>query len=100
MTERKIRIYADRNAGTSRTIDLYLDPDGTIRLSGGDVGLAPQAAFGDSDYEFWVNIPPENVATLCFALLRDKLSGEARAVDMLNDYCKTEAIACSFDTWR
>ena len=99
MSQDQARLYASQGGAISRTIDLYRNADGSIKVEGGDVGKPVEEFFGDSGYEFWTTIKAENVPALCFALLRDKLSGDRRAVETLRDYCKAQGIEAEFGTW-
>jgi len=83
----KIRIYEDKVPGASRTIDLIAKADGGIRLCGGDVGQRVLEMLGDSDWEFWVEIPASSMQGLAFALLRDRLADRGEAWSELTDYC-------------
>lgn len=100
MERKAIRLFEHKGERVSRSIDLYLNEDGSMKVSGGDVGRAVKGNFGSSDYEFWVTIAPENIGHLCFALLRDKLADDPSAVDHLRDYCEAEGIKNEFGVWR
>lgn len=96
---KQVRLYAHRGERSSRTVDLYLNEDGAIKVEGGDVGPAVEQAFGDSDYEFWATVAPDEVKNLCFALLMERLKEDASAVDTLRDFCKEHNIECKFGNW-
>lgn len=99
MAEKSTRVFASQGESISRTIDIYLEADGSLKVEGGDVGKGVEEFWGDSDYEFWTKIAPDDVPALCFALLRDKLSGDRNAVETAQDYCKAEGIKADFGTW-
>lgn len=82
-----------------RSIMITLEPNGTIMMDTQDIGPAVQQVFGDSDYEFWVRIPPEAVGRLAFALLKKLYAGRERAVDELRDLCAAEGIPHEGGTW-
>ncbi|MDE1937705.1 MAG: hypothetical protein KGI68_01675 [Alphaproteobacteria bacterium] len=75
-----------------RSVNLSVDADGSIRLQAQDMGKHVEAIWGDSDYEFWVNVPPAEIRKLAFALLREKYAGREGAVDEFRSFCKQEAI--------
>ncbi|QIQ87084.1 hypothetical protein [Erythrobacter sp.] len=97
--EKTVRLYSDQNAQSRRTIDLTLRANGSIRLEAGDVGPLVERMFGDGDYEFWVTVEPDAVAALCFALLQDRFSGDANAIDHLRSFCEAEGVRCDFGSW-
>jgi hypothetical protein len=43
-----------------RSIMLTLEPNGTIMVDTQDMGPLVQQVFGDSDYEFWIRVPPRS----------------------------------------
>ena len=89
-------IAEDRSSGTSITIALTASEDGGINLSGQDVGEAPKRAFGSSDYEYGLAIPPEGLSKLVIALLAERYAGQLRAVSQLRAFCETNEIPHSF----
>ncbi len=82
-----------------RSIQLQLQADGAIRMHAYDRGPTAALTFGRDEYEFWVTIPPAEVAKLAFVLLKEKFSGRLQAVTELRDFCKTHEIVNAFDTW-
>lgn len=89
-----------RQEGTEfRSVRLSLKDDGAILMDAQDMGPLVEKVWGDSDYEFWVHVPPEAVGTLAFELLREKYAGQLGAVDAFRDWCKTHGIAHEFDSW-
>jgi hypothetical protein len=82
-----------------RSIMVTLEPNGTVMMDTQDMGPAVQQVFGDSDYEFWVRIPPEAVGRLAFALLKKLYTGRDRAVDELRDLCAAEGIPHEGGSW-
>ncbi|MCB2065510.1 MAG: hypothetical protein KDE15_02590 [Erythrobacter sp.] len=93
------RIAEQDLPGNRRTIDLHLNADGSLRLEGGDVGSQVEEVWGDSDYEFWVDIPASAVGRLAFALLAERLDGDPGAVDALAAFCQQHAVPCEGGTW-
>ncbi len=75
-----------------RSVNLSIDADGSIRLQAQDMGKLVEEIWGDSDYEFWVHVPPAEIRKLAFALLRQKYAGREGAVDEFRSFCKREAI--------
>src|SRR5665213_3536827 len=75
-----------------RTIRLSVNADGSAHLDAQDMGTSVQEVWGDSDYEFWVDVPATALRKLVFALLREKYVGRDGAVDEFAAFCKREDI--------
>lgn len=73
---RSVRLF-ERRGATSIFIDAEIDADGTVVVSGQDIGEAPSAAFGGSDHEYWVHLPVAQKPALLAALRRE---AEARGL--------------------
>lgn len=97
---RTLRLYQDTNPMARRTIDLIAEADGSITLSGGDIGQLVADHFGDSDWEFWTKIPAVAVQRLALALLFEKLNGQAEAWEELKSFCTTNHILHSSGDWH
>jgi len=89
-----------RQDGTmARSVRLTVKPDGSIKIDAQDTGKYVEGTWGDSDYEFWVDVPAGALAKLAFALLRDRYAGHAGAVDAFRDFCKKEQIDHKWGSW-
>jgi len=89
-----------RQEGTEfRSVYLSLEDDGAIKLDAQDMGPTVTQFWGDSDYEFWVRVPPASLPKLAFELLREKFSGQLGAVDAFRDWCRTHGVEHEFDSW-
>ncbi|MDE2182182.1 MAG: hypothetical protein KGJ78_04100 [Alphaproteobacteria bacterium] len=88
---------ACRKGSNARFVRLIRQDDGTIRMETQDLGGA--AIAGEDEYEFWVTVAPDELATLAFELLRERFAGRLDAVDAFRDWCKAHAIAHKFDNW-
>lgn len=82
-----------------RSVRLQLQADGGIRLHAYDRGPTAQLTFGREEYEFWVTIPPAEVAKLAGVLLKEKFGGRLQAVTELRDFCRQHEIVNEFGTW-
>lgn len=82
-----------------RSVHLQLEPDGAIRLHAYDKGATAALTFGRDEYEFWVTVPPGEVAKLARVLLAEKYRGRMQAVTEFRDFCKQNEIVNAFDTW-
>ena len=82
-----------------RSVRLQLQADGGVRLHAYDKGAAAKLTFDRDEYEFWVTVPPAQVARLAFALLAEKFGGRVQAVTEFRDFCKKHEIVNEFSTW-
>jgi hypothetical protein len=82
-----------------RSVQLQLQADGAIRMHAYDRGPTASLTFGRDEYEFWVTIPPAEVAKLALVLLKEKFGGRLQAVTELRDFCKQHEIVNEFGTW-
>lgn len=49
----------DTSGATKFFVDALVNDVSDLVLKGQDVGAAPMAMFGDSDYEYWVTVPAD-----------------------------------------
>lgn len=97
MTERNIEIA--RQEGTEfRSVRLSLKDDGAIVMDAQDMGPSVDEVWGDSDYEFWVHVPPAAVGMFAFELLREKYLGQSGAVDAFRSWCTAHGIEHKFES--
>src|SRR5208282_2433016 len=75
-----------------RSVRLSVDADGSVKLDTQDMGKLVQEIWGDSDYEFWIDVPATALPKLVFALLREKYAGRDKAVDEFRVFCERETI--------
>ncbi len=87
----RLRLYEKRGE-TSIFIDVEIDDNGNVFMSGQDVGEAPKKFWGDSDYEYWTIVKQEQKDLLLLSLIKDKFGGNAKAVSNFNDYLTKEGI--------
>ena len=89
-----------RQEGTEfRSVHLSLEDDGAIKMDAQDIGPTVTEFWGESDYEFWVRVPPTSLPKLAFELLREKFAGQLGAVDALRSWCEAHGIEHEFDSW-
>ena len=82
-----------------RSVRLSVNADGSVRLEAQDMGKVVEEIWGDSDYEFWTDVPASALCKLAFALLREKYVGRERAVDEFRAFCEKEEIEHRWDSW-
>ncbi len=75
-----------------RSVRLSVTADGSVRLDAQDMGKFVEEVWGDSDYEFGVDVPATALRKLVFSLLREKYAGRSGAVDEFRAFCKREDI--------
>lgn len=90
---------ARRDGTEFRSVRLTVEDDGAIKMDAQDMGPTVTQVWGDSDYEFWVHVPPTSVSKLAFELLREKFAGQLGAVDDFRNWCKAHAIEHEFGSW-
>jgi hypothetical protein len=81
------------------SIHAQLRADGGLRLEGDDVGQRVQEIWGDSDYEYWVDVPASEIGRLVLLLLKEKYDGDTEAVSKFRTFCESNGIAHSFFNW-
>ena len=90
---------ARRDGTEFRSVRLYAEADGSLKMLAQDMGPMVEKTWGDDDYEFWVTIPASGVRHLAQALLREKYTGRLDAVDDLRRFCEANGIENRFDSW-
>ena len=93
-----MRLYQHEGA-TSSTTDAKIMPDGSLQVSGYDIGVAAQDFVGHDDYEYDVIVKPEHKDALLLALLADRFGGDPRASSHFQAYLDAKGIPYDFDTW-
>ena len=94
----EIRLVEERGS-TSRFVHARIEANGDLVVGGQDVGKAPQRAFGDGDYEFWVTVAAEDKDRLLLALMEKLYAGRFSAVDEFRDFLKERDIPYCWMTW-
>ena len=82
-----------------RSICLTVKEDCSVKLDTQDMGETVRRTWGDSDYEFWLDVPCTEAKKLLFALLRDKYSNISDSVDQFKNFCETNGIKCEWDSY-
>ena len=81
-----------------RLVTLSVGPDG-IELGVLDAGPLVQQAWGRDYYEFWVDVPADEIHNLLIALLRERYAGRNDAVDEFRTFCEKEEIKHEWGSW-
>ena len=84
---------------TSVHIDAQLDEAGDLLFSGQDFGEAPEAIFGDSDYEYWLTIPAAEKDRLLLALIEKIYKGNASVVSEFREFLESKGIPHEFHSF-
>lgn len=82
-----------------RSINLYVNADGSVSLNAQDMGTHVKEVWGDSDYEFCVDVPASALRKLLYTLLREKYTGRDEAVDEFRAFCKREDIEHEWNSY-
>ena len=99
MSEKYAAELYRQEGANSRFVTLTVKPDGSVVMETQDLGENVERIWGDSDYEFWIDVAAGALPKLVFALLRDRYAGRAGAVDEFRDFCKKQAIDYKWDSW-
>lgn len=69
-------IYDVEVGGTRSVLSAERNIRGSLVIAGQDLGRAPNELFGDSDYEYWITIPPRYAKDIDIATLREVANDE------------------------
>jgi hypothetical protein len=81
------------------SVDLEVKEDGSLEISGQDLGKAPEEYIGRDSYEYWMRLKPEALRSLVGALLREKYEGKAGAVWDFRKFCEGRGIEHEYGCW-
>ena len=100
MDEKKptYRIYEHRG-DTSIFIDVEIDENGSVVFSGQDVGEAPMKFYGDSDYEYWYIVPPDQKDNLLLSLIEKVFGGNPDAFNMFSEFLIEHGIKYEYGSY-
>ena len=75
--------------------------DGSLRISGQDLGPSVERAWGDFDYEYWMTIRPEDLHRFVRGSpLRQAFNREGRVTfGSLRGACRQSGIGVGFGSW-
>ena len=100
MNESKLRVQLVEERGeTSVFIDAYIDDDGTLVISGQDLGKAPKEFWGDSDYEYWITVSSKDKDMVLLTLLESLYKGDFQVISKFRDLLNEKAIEYEFNSW-
>jgi hypothetical protein len=89
----------DIEGPTSVHIEAEITDGGDLLLSGQDVGEAPRAFHGDSDYEYWLRIGAADKDRVLLALLEKLYSGNPSLISQLREYLESKGIPTEFSCY-
>jgi hypothetical protein len=99
MTETySIELYL-QEADNFRSVRLAVHADGSVRMDAQDMGKLVEEVWGDTDYEFCVDVPATALRKLAFILLRERYAGRSGAVDEFRAFCKREGIEHKWNSY-
>lgn len=91
----KQQIYR-RDGATKVTLEAVQNSDGSLTISGCDLGQAPLKAYGESELEYDLTIPASSVPKVMAALLRVVLAPSETPITTLRQILDTERIPHRF----
>ena len=100
-----MEIYRDeRESAQGREVSSvtckFLD-NGALRIEGYELGPSVETLFGDSDYEYWIEIAADDLPRFTQILLREGFNTSGKlTLERLRDLCHTSGIDPHFGTWR
>ena len=89
----------DIEGATSIRVDVQITDQGDLLFSGRDIGQAPKAVFGESDYEYWLTVSAEDKDCLLMALIETHYSGDASVISELRDTLDSKDISYTFQSY-
>ena len=95
---RKINLV-DVHGPTHIHIDVEITGEGDLLFSGQDVGEAPKEFFGDSDYEYWLQVYKADKDEFLLALIEKFYSGNAMIISETRAFLDAKGIPCRFDSY-
>ncbi|MBN2004502.1 MAG: hypothetical protein JXA21_14195 [Anaerolineae bacterium] len=116
-----VSLYKHTSDGTTRHLWAEILENGDLLVSGHDLGKAPEAWWGDSDYEFWVSVQAHDKGAVrqallaahpgfsrvmmsdddaLLVLLEARWGGNPSAVDDFRIFLAENGVAGKFETWR
>jgi hypothetical protein len=90
-----MQLYKDEGEDF-RSLTAEIKDDGSVVLSGYDLGPICKAWWDNDDYEFWVTVQPEHKDQLLLALIQQVFGGRSSGVDDFRDFCNAKGVPCSF----
>ena len=97
-SNKQVRLY-ESEGETSVFIDIKIDNEGDIVLSGQDIGKAPEEHWGDSDYEYWVVVNREQKDLLLLSLIQERFGGSSQSFSNFKEYLIQKEIPYEFGSW-
>ena len=88
-----------QGGSTSIHIDMCIDENGDLLLSGQDIGNAPEEIYGDIDYEYWLTVPAAEKDKLLLALIEEHYAGDSMVVTTLRKLMESKLISCGFHSF-
>ncbi len=100
LKESELRVHLVEERGeTSIFIDASIDDNGTLLISGQDVGKAPKEFWGDSDYEYWISISSKEKDKVLLILLESLYKGDFRVISKFRKLLDEKEIEYEFNSW-
>jgi hypothetical protein len=92
------RLYEKRGE-TSIFIDVEVDENENVVLSGQDVGKAPKEFWGDSDYEYWIIVNRDQKDLLLLSLIEKNFGGTHEAFSKFREFLIERGIPYEYGSW-
>jgi len=97
MAELSVQLY--RQTGPTRvSIDAEISPKGDLVISGQDLGAAPLAAFGETEYEYWLTVDAAAKDRLLLLLVARLYAGRPELITELRRWLEEVGVPYEFMT--
>jgi hypothetical protein len=90
----KVTLYQFNSPSSNINIEAYFD-DGKLVIEGQDIGKTVEEAWGDSDYEYFITVPSNEVIKL-YGLFQAKEGDEAGLLNAIADKYNTNTCYSEF----
>ena len=76
----------------------YINEAGDLVIAGQDVGAAPKAWFGDTDYEYWLTVGAPHKDRVLLELLVERFGG-GRGTSEIREWFESKSIPVGFSSY-
>ena len=92
-------LYQQETGQGETKVSLSLLEDGVIQIRYEDRSERARNLYGDSSYESWAAVSPDQFQKLVFALLFEKFTGRADALSAFRDFCVAHGVTSRNGGW-
>ena len=95
--ERKyeVTLYKFKDGKEYSDLIAYVQGDGQLVMEGYDLGPSVKNLQGDSDYEYWIYVKPDDVPKVVLELIKDRFN----SFSAFKDWLREKGIDYDFRFW-